>query len=243
MLRQVVFSALITGIAGASLLGGCAAGGDEAILVLSNVLAGDNCTTTAGGSQTVLGHGSLETLLVSDGYLFFADLKSRITALEGQEDQRTIIVTGANVDVTFPGSTLFSDADLADLRAKNLTHFNQAVSTAITPNGGTATIPFILIPSSLVDRIVAKAGTGNFRIEALATFTMLGSMSGERVESQAFSYGVTIGTFLTVIDNGPCAGISSSFVARVGYSCNPAQDGLIDCCEAGNALSCPAKGP
>jgi hypothetical protein len=230
-------------VVAAVVLGGCAAGGDEAILVLSDVLADTSCATTASGTQTVLSHGTLDVVLESSGYLFFADLKSRITALDGQEDQRTIIVTGANVDVTFPGSTLFSAAELADLKAKNFTHFFESFSTAIAP-AGTATAPFILIPQGLVDQITTKADLSKeFRLEALGTFTVLGNMSGEKVQSQEFSYGVTIGNFVTVRDNGACANLASGFVAKTGYACNPAQDGTIDCCTSGGALVCPAVAP
>ena len=243
MPRQVVFSALVsTFVAGSALVAGCAADGDDSILVLSNVRADDMCVTTATGTQTVISHGSLDTVLTPflKGYLFFADLKSRITALDGAEDQRTIIVTGVNVDITFPGSTLFSTAELADLRAQNLTHFNESASTVLTPNGGLATLPFQLVPESLVERIVAKVAGKAFALEANAVFTVLGDMSGQKVASQAFSYGVTIGTNVVVNNVGACSGLQSTFVANKGYACNPVQDGELDCCTSGSGLVCPA---
>jgi hypothetical protein len=236
-MQRLLASCVIAAVAGA---GGCADSGDEAILVQSNVIAGDNCTTTA-GTQTVLAHGSLDLLLPS-GYLFFADLKSRITALVGQEDQRTIIVTGANIDIAFPGSTLFSAAELTDLRTQNLTHFKAPFSTLITP-GGTSTVPFEMVPEALVERIIAKADLSKrFRLEALATFSIVGNMSGESVSSQPFTYAVTIGNQVSVNITGNCSALATGFIPRKGYSCNPAQDGIIDCCLDGN-LVCPAPTP
>jgi len=248
MPRQAVFSALVrTFVAGSALIAGCADNGDDSILVLSNIRADDSCVTTATGTQTVISHGSLDTVLGSSGYLFFADLKSRITALAGAEDQRTIIVSGVNVDITFPGSTLFNAAELADLRAQNLTHFNESASTVLPPNGGLATLPFQLVPQVLVERIVAKVGADKpFALEANGVFTVLGDMSGQKVASQAFSYGVTIGTNQVVRNVGACAGLSSSFVAKTGYACNPVQDGELDCCTSGannTSLVCPAAAP
>ena len=235
MQRVLVSLSVVAAVAG---VGGCADSGDEAILVMSNVIAGDNCTTTT-GAQTVLSHGSLDVLLPSS-YLFFANLKSRITALVGQEDQRTIIVTGANVDIAFPNSTLFSATELAQLSTDRLTRFRVPFSTIITP-GGTSTAPFEMIPEPLIERIIAKVDLSKrFRLETLTTFTVLGNMSGENVTSQPFTYAVTIGNQLSVNITGNCSALASGFVARTGYSCNPAQDGVIDCCLNGS-LVCPAK--
>src|SRR4051812_39507508 len=74
-----------------SLGGGCVAdGSDGGILVLKNVHADTNCMTSASETETAVSSGNLD-LLVPGGYLFIAQLKGRITAVAGQEDQRTII--------------------------------------------------------------------------------------------------------------------------------------------------------
>jgi len=235
MQRVLVSLSVVAAVAS---VGGCAASGDEAILVMSNVVAGDNCTTTT-GTQTVLAHGSLE-LVVPTSYVFFANLKSRITALTGQEDQRTISVWGANVDITFPNSTLFSADELAQLRTDALTRFRAPSDTFLTP-GGTATAPFDIIPQGLVERIAAKVDLSQeFRLETIATLTVVGTMSGGDVTSQPFAYPVTIGNQISVHITGNCSALASDFTARQGYSCNPYQDGVIDCCLNGG-LVCPAE--
>ena len=50
-------------------------------------------------------------------------------------------------------------------------------------------------------------------------------------------------------DNGACANLSTSFVPKVGNSCNPGQDGVVDCCTmpdpnnpAVTRFVCPAVG-
>ena len=235
MQRVLVSLCVVAAVAG---VGGCADSGDEAILVMSNIVAGDNCTSSA-GTQTVLSHGSLDVVVPTD-YVFFANLKSRITALVEQVDQRTIIVDGANVDIAFPNSTLFSAAELAQLSTAGLTRFQVAFSTPLPP-GGTASVPFNMIPQALVERIAAKVDLSKaFRLETLATFTVLGKMSGERVTSQPFTYAVTLGNQISVNITGNCSALPTGFVARPGYSCNPFQDGVVDCCLNGG-LVCPAK--
>lgn len=232
-MQRLLASCVIAAVAGA---GGCADSGDEGMILLSNVLADDNCTTTA-GAQTVISHGSLDVLVPSP-YYFFAEVKSRITALVGQEDQRTIQVTGANVDIAFPGSTLFSASELTDLRTQNLTRFKALGSVPVNP-GATSTVQLAIIPQALVERIAAKVDLSQrFRIEALVTFSVVGDMSGEHVSSQPFTYAVTIGNQVAINITGNCSAQPTGFMPRTGYSCNRFQDGIIDCCLDG-ILVCP----
>lgn len=236
------------GLALVALVGGCVAdSGDGGILVLRNVVADSMCSTLGNATEATRAHGSLD-LLVSSGYLFIAQMKSRITALAGQEDQRTIITSGANIDITFPGSTLFSDAELADLKKSGITHFKSPFSQAIFPNGGLSDGFFTLIPGELGARIFIKSGQRmGFAIEAVGTFTIEGDMSGERVTSQPFSYAVTIGNGISANIVGPCPRASGSML-NTGYACNPGQDGAVDCCGTVNpdgsivvgSLRCPA---
>jgi hypothetical protein len=232
------------GVAGAALGGGCMAdSGDEAIIVLKNVhVANEDCAPSAATSEAGWSHGSLDLLLPSS-YVFVAQLKSRITADASQRDQRTIFTSGANVDISFPGSTLFSAAELAELRASGLTRYKDPFVATITP-GDITDIPFQLIPEPLVERIIAKADlTTRFRLEAQATFTVVGEVSGGSVSSQAFSFAVTIGNGVAVNVTGACSALAAGFAANTGYACNPAQDGILDCCTSAGGLVCPAVAP
>jgi hypothetical protein len=236
----------VIAVLGASLgasLGGCAVdGGDEGIFVLKNVHADAGCVTTVAQTELGISHGNLD-LVIPGGYLFIAQLKSRITALAGQEDQRTIILSGANVDISFPGSTVFSDAELADLKAKALTRFKRPFSGPLTPNGGLTDVGFELIPGELVERIRAKVPdlTQRFRLEAAVSFTVEGTMAGGTVTSQPYSYSVTIGNFVTINLAGLCPLPKDFGTPRPGYVCNPYQDGVVDCCGTSpDNLQCPA---
>jgi hypothetical protein len=227
------------GLAFAALLGGCLAdGGDGGILVLRNVVADDKCATLGSPSEPTRSHGTLDVLL-GTGYTFIAQMKSRITAIAGTEDQRTIITSGANVDIAFPGSTLFTSEELTELKNLALTRFHSPFTQIIEPNGGVSDASFSLIPPPLTQRILLKLDlTEQNRIEAMATFTIEGDMSGEAVTSQPFSYAVTIGNEINVNVIGECP-VARGTMPRTGYACNAAQDGIVDCCATRNANGAP----
>jgi hypothetical protein len=228
--------------AGAGSLAGCLAadGSDGGIIVLKNVAADASCKITTSESETGISHGSLDLNFVS-GYLFIAQMKSRITALEGQEDQRIIFVKGAKIDIEFPGTTLFSADELAQFKAMALTHYESPFSAMIAPNGGLADAGFTLIRAELTQKVADKVGKGNpLRLEVIATFTIDGDMSGATVTSQQFSFPITMGYGVVFKNAGSCPLPSSFGMPRTGYACNAAQDGIVDCCTALDGLVCPA---
>ena len=242
MERGLARIAVVAVLASTVVVTGCAAdSGDGGILVLKNVRADTNCTATSLESEVGMSHGSLDTLIASD-YLFIAQMRSRITALTGQEDQRTIITSGAKIDITFPNSTLFSATELTQLHDQGLTHFKSLFSVAIAPNEGLTDGPFTLIPEALVTKIADKLGATSSRLETLATFTIEGDMSGQSVVSQPFSYAITIGRVNAAI-LGTCP-VATGTTVSAGYACNPMQDGHVDCCTqstpSGTNLICPA---
>ena len=220
---------------------GCVAGGsDGSIVVLKNVRAQAGCMVSDAETEDSISSGTLD-LLVPSGYLFIAQIQSRITADPGLETQRTIITSGADIDIAFPGSQLFGAAELADLKAAGLTHYKSPFTAVLPPNGGLTDAPLVLIPADLVTRIAARADlTQPFRLAATATFKVVGDMSGLAVSSQAFSYAVTIGNGVSVNVAGACPLPMSFGTPRPGYACNPMQDGTVDCCGSGAAVTCPA---
>jgi hypothetical protein len=221
--------------------GGCVAdGGDESMLVLKNVMPKDKCMFAPGENETGITAGAID-VQIGTGYLFTAQIKSRVTAVTGQEDQRTILLSGANVDVTFPDATLFTSDELAKLRDSAVTHFKSLFTSPLTPNGGVLDAQFELLPFELVTAVAAK---GKDAVVVLANFKVTGAFPGGDGEltSQAFSYPITILKQGLVNNKGPCGTVSSSFVPRVGNSCNPGQDFVVDCCTSAAGLECPAVG-
>jgi hypothetical protein len=231
----------LVGLVGLAAQAGCLADtGDGAILLLRNIHPDTMCVGTGLATEASESSGALDLLVPSD-YLFFAQMKSRITALTGQEDQRTIITTDAKIDIAFPGSTVFSASELAQFKTDGLTHFKSLFSQVIAP-GGTSDAGFTLIPQALVRQIAAKGMTSSatFRIDAVATFSVEGQMAGSTVSSQTFTYPVTLGFGRVINSLGTCPLPKGTAAPRVGYSCNPYQDGIVDCCTTGTSYVCPA---
>lgn len=229
-----------------AVLGGCtASSGDEGMLILKNVRADTTCMLVSPSeTETFVSEGELDSrpdLENPRGYLFIAQVKSRITALAGEEDQHKIIMSDAKVDLTFPGSTLFSAAELAMFRTTGVTHFEQLFSAPLAPNGGLTDVGFTLIPASTIAQLAPKVNAAqSSMLEIVATFTIEGDMSGATVVSQPFSYPVTIGTGVTTDVLGKCD-LPMGTTPRTGYACNAIQDGIVDCCTtAAGLVRCPA---
>ena len=238
--------AFVLGVS-AVVLAGCAAnGGDEGLLVLKNVVP----TATTGGcsfssqeTEVSLVRGSLDVSF-GVGYVFIAQVKSRITALTGQESQRTVFTRGANIDLTFADATLFTAAELDTLRTQNVTHFMAPFTAPVAPNGGVTDVLFELIPPELSVALQSKSFTST---TLLASFTVAGDLAGGDVTSQKFQYTVALTNGGSRNIKGTCASLSASFTPHVGSPCNSFQDGSVDCCTEVDAMNrtvevCPAVG-
>ena len=235
---------LVGALTGAVAAGCSANGADDSILVLKNVApptgaTGGVCTFTAAETEPGIVHGVLDTSARA-GYEFTAQIKSRITADAGQEDQRTIFLRGANVDLTFTDSAVVTAADLSDLQSKKLLHFMAPFSAPLPPNGGITDASFELVPPEIAALLDAKPGFTTTVVDA--TFTVVGDLDGGNESSQAFHYSVTLGHGILLANRGDCAALSSSFAPRTGNVCFPGQDFVIDCCTAGTTPVCPAVG-
>lgn len=234
----------LVGLVGLAALGCAASGGDESILVIKAVAppttaAGGVCTFTASETEAGLVRGALD-VTSGFGYQLIAQVKSRITADPGQGDARTILLRGANVDLTFPDASSLG-TQIADLQSKGLLHFMAPISGALPPNGSLADVGFELIPAGVAAALNGTAGFTSTVVQA--TFTVVGDLAGGNASSQAFHYSVTLGKGTLVIDNGPCSTVPTSFKPRPGNPCYPGQDFVVDCCESSaTALVCPAVG-
>ncbi len=214
-------------------LGGCTAGnGDEAILIIKNVVPGAGCTFASTSAESGLFHGTINAL--SDrNYRLHPQMQSRISTVKGHDDQRTIITKGAHVDISFvdTGEQVGSDA---------LLHFDSLFSAPVLPNGGITDGAFDIVPADLIRAIRdAKAGA-SFRTELIAKVVVFGDMSGSDVTSQDYQFPVTVCSDC-VVNILPAACPARTALANAGNPCNPFQDGMVDCCkDATGKLMCPA---
>ncbi|MCX5741915.1 MAG: hypothetical protein NT062_05375 [Proteobacteria bacterium] len=217
--------------------------GDEGILILKNVAPGDNCAVDPATSEVGITHGELSSVIPTQ-YQFIAQMKSKITALEGQEDQRTVFATGANVDLTFPDSTLFDAATLTRLKDTGVTHFRTLFAASIAPNGGLADAGFEVTTRALYDEIYAvapdaKVANGTrFALEVVATITVTGTMGGDAVASQPYAFPIRIANDTLLTSVGACP-LPMGTTVTYGNTCNRPQDAPISCCSTANGLMCP----
>jgi hypothetical protein len=215
--------------AAALALGGCPANnnGDAPMVVLNNsaVTQGSTtCTLSGDPNQPFTSQGVISTLSPVP-YLLTPLIESRITALAGQESQRTISLQGADV-------TLSSSVALPS------TSFQSLASGFLAPNGGTTNVTINLVPVDDITAIANTLGTNPGSVEVVASVTLFGLLGGDRVDAVLFQYGVTVCNNCVVFDNGACP--LTVTTARLGNPCNVFQDGNVDCCRDGNnALVCP----
>jgi hypothetical protein len=229
-------------------LGGCTAdNGDEGIFITSNVVPGANCTFTASASEPFVAHGTY-SIFSPSGYRFHPQMRSRITAAAGQESQRTIILEGARVTLTFPDESVFTAAQQEDLRSRGIMRFSSLFTAPLSPNGGLADGAFDLITPALLDELVAAKGNGilaadapSFRAEVVATVVVYGDMSGDEITSQEFQFPVTICNDCVVNELGACPLPMGTALTNTGNVCNPYQDGIVDCCRMGADVVCPGR--
>ena len=228
-----------------SSLGACVAdNGDEGIFITKNVAPGEDCSFSASESSPFLAHGTF-SIFSPAAYRVYPQLQSRVTATTGQEDARTIIVRGARVELEFADTTLFSASELAEMRTAGLTRFETLFTAPLRPNGGIADGAVDVVQPAVLDRIVAKrpditaANAPVFRTEVIGKIRVFGDMSGSEITSQEFQFPLTICNNCVINVIGACP-LPMGTMVRPGNSCNPYQDGVVDCCMSDGQLSCPA---
>ncbi|HEY1546560.1 MAG TPA: hypothetical protein VGG28_02005 [Kofleriaceae bacterium] len=214
---------------------GCAKNGDEGMVVLANTApSGTSCTFTGDSTQPSFSQGEIYAGS-PDPYLLTPLIESRITAAgSGENVDRSILLQGA--DVTLTASTGGQNVSLPSAAAQ----FTTTIAGTIEP-GGFLNVSFPLIPTDILSQF--KSGTTD--TEIIANVVIFGNEGGGRVNAEPFGYQVTVcpeGAPCVAQDVGPCAGLTAS--VNAGNPCNPYQDGITTCCEAGSGsdavLVCPA---
>jgi hypothetical protein len=231
-------------------LGGCADNNsDGSMLVLGNtalVSTAIDCSFTGLEGQPVLTHGQISTLSPS-GYFFAPLIASKVTALDSQVLQRTILVQGADVTLSVPTATLTTAAGVTSSVSVSLSGgdaaFQALAAGTLLPNGGTANVPLQLIPASAIASIAQQANAApgdHFKAEVVANLTVFGMLGNGRVNAIPYQYGVTVCNDCVVNVVGACP---VTIQPRNGDVCNVFQDLPVDCCieTATNVLTCPAR--
>jgi hypothetical protein len=210
----------------------CADKGGEGMFILNNTAApvGTMCVFTGDPTQPFIAAGEISYDSLS-GYFFSPLIESRITAVTGQEAERTIHLEGADVTLSVANGAAG-------------TPFTALFSGSVAPNGGTTNIGFELMSKSAMTALGA-GGTQN--VEVVANIAIYGTLGGGRIDGEPFQYPITIIASRAGIENsiGSCASTTLPAVVHTGNPCNPFQDGEIDCCTCktsttASTLVCPS---
>jgi hypothetical protein len=226
---------------------GCVAdSGGEGFVILNNTaVSGESCALTGDASQAFLAHGQINSSS-PNGYLLTPLFESAISATSGMDLQRTILLAGANIELSVVAMTVtHADGSTTNPPLPTLTGTDQKFRVLFSgslPPGGTANFAFEVLPVSTMHTIMAASGAGSgdsVNAEVTAKVTADGTMGGDRVDSSPFTYPITVCNDCVLVDRGPCADFMGT--ARTGNACNPFQDGPVDCCtDDAGALVCPA---
>lgn len=221
---------------------------DGGMLILEAVAPQSGCVVSPTLGEMGITHGQMSSLVPTE-YVLIAQVQSRITAEAGQEANRTVVMNGANIDLTFPNSTLFTSAELADMKSKGITHFKSLFSAPLQPNAALTDASFAITPRALYDSIYAKAPQARnvptdmgmeFALEVKATITITGKMDGADVTSQPFEFPVGISNTNGVVTIAGTCPLDAGTTVATGNNCGQAQDAPITCCTMGSSVICPA---
>lgn len=228
---------------------GCVAdSGGEGFTILSNafVMPGAiGCQIPAAATGPFLSHGTISTQSQS-GYVFTPVMESNISAVTGEELQRTITLQGANIDLTVAALTVghtdgtFTKVSPPPTLMGTDGKFQSQFSGSLPPNSGLSGMIFDIVPVTTIAAIKQAAALGageTLDAEVTATIKPFGEMGGSRVDGKQFQYAVTICSDCVVRDLGACPANPTN----LGNPCNPLQDGTVDCCESAGGLVCPAR--
>lgn len=222
-------------------LGACADNSDSIVVILQNNAPGAGCVVGGDVSEMYIGSGLIEASSLQ-GYVFTPVLQN-FSVDEGTGGSGQIaILHGATVDISFYDPDLFDDATVADFRTEGLTHFRVPYSGMIEP-GGTASMVFEIVPADLLAEIQPLLDEPNERVLLNVGVSVDGAINSGSFETKVFNYPVEVcdGCLGSVVAD--CSALPMDYVpTRTGGACNGLQDSVVECCQSGSDLVCPAVG-
>lgn len=226
---------------GALTLAACADDSGGGLIIRQNLAptAMGSCSFAPDLTAPYFARGSI-SMLSQQPYVFTPLIESRITAAVGQESLRTVLVRGARVDLRIESITVNNqsvEVDVTDFPEGTL-KFTSLFSAPVAPNGGLSVGDFDLLTSGFIATLRERYDAqGSVRVQVVAETRVFGDLGGDEIESDTFSYPVTVCNDCIVNNVGACP---SAAEVRTGNPCNPFQDGIVDCCTTDGGLICPA---
>lgn len=217
---------------------------DSGLVLLRNVAPTDGCVvSTSGEVSQASGVIDVDSRV---GYVLTPLLRNDLVTVDGETTTaKMVFVNGARVTIEFYDGDLFTAAELETMTTDGVTRFVAPTSGAVEPNGGLQTYQLEVVPTELFAAIAPKLTptaadpTPSTVLDVHVQF--FGERtSGDSVSSNTFRYPVEVckGCLTNVL--GACEGLPEGEY-RAGGLCNPAQDGVTDCCtDPSGGRVCPA---
>jgi len=186
------------------------------------------------------GEGTLDISVVqpdfTSAYFFFPLLENNLPPTANSSiDPNQIQLSGFQVDITvLAGAPLPSNLD------PRLTHFQVPWSGGVNSGGGQLSAAVAAFPVALAQAMVAGGGVPHDPTTLMQlTISALGTTnSGQHMTSDPFHFPLHVCSGCLIANVAACP--FSSPPAFTGNDCNPAQDGIVDCCTTQNgSLQCP----
>jgi hypothetical protein len=223
----------------------CVDTGDEGIYVLNNTAITGECSLSGSPDQPSIGHG-LINYLSPTAYVMTPLIQSRIQAQMNVDDtSRTVQLRGADIVLTLKAVTVeHADGTFTTTQPeKQLAMFSTLFSGSVPP-GGTVNAFVNAIPPATLRQIAAESGADltmeAFNAEVLAQVVIRGEINDNNMTSAPYLFPITVCNDCVVSNLGSCP-LPSGVQVRTGNSCNPFQDGVVDCCsDTMGRLVCPA---
>lgn len=233
------------GVAAAfAVLSGMGCGGPTGTFyVVQNQVPGPGCTISGTEGALYLGQGTLDVRAsAGTGYLLFPLLKNDLPAEgNGGTEPNRIALDGFDVDLKVidgPAAALeVFGAVAADPATAALLRYREAWSGTVTPGGGTTGAAVTVFPAEAARRLreADALATASARIEVRVRATGRTLSGGLKSDAFTFPLRVCDGCLINSISACP----APAPILRGGI-CNPGQDELVDCCNDGGDLICPA---
>ena len=208
-------------------------------------LAGCVIPTNPGVYQ---GEGTLDVAVAQQSfgsaYFFFPLIENNLPAApSGSIDPNQIQLSGFQVDITnIPGAGLPAPIQNVLDNAGALAHYQVPWSGGVDAGGGHLSAAVSAFPVALAQQMAAAGGLGSdpsnvvqLNISALGT-----TNNGQHMTSDPFHFPLHICSGCLVANSGNIPACPFSAPAEfTGNECNPAQDGVVDCCTQNGSLVCP----
>lgn len=215
---------------------GCVDAADT-IVILKNQQPGTDCVVTATESAPFFSRGQIDVVDPSQltGYLFTPVIQNLAAFNEGTNTY--FFIEGANVDLEFT-KDFFSEAEVEQFKTEGNSRFVQEFSGSVAP-GAVEVLNFEIVPAAMLTALAAKLQPGD-TTRVVAKVEVIGELGGGDTSSQKFSYPIDVCNGCLSNNLGSCDELALDITVRPGGSCQPLQDGNVDCCTADGSLVCPA---